>query len=88
MTTMVNQLDDKLRKTYLKIDSLNRKIQGYEIQADKGRGNQEIINYYKEREEDLLAQLHVAENELFAKNVLIKDEIDSKEDKALTELLD
>lgn len=85
---MVNQLDDKLRKAYSKIDNLNRKIQGYESQTDKGRSNQEIINYYKEREEDLLAQLHAAENELFAKSVLIKDEIDSKEDKALTELFD
>ena len=78
MTTMVNQLDDKLRKANAKVDNLNRKIQGYEGQAEKGRGNQEIINYYKEREEDLLAQLHAAENELFAKNVLIKDEIDIK----------
>lgn len=73
MTTMVNQLDDKLRKANSKIDNLSKKVQGYESQAEKGRGNQEIINYYKEREEELLAQLHAAENELFAKNVLIKD---------------
>jgi peptidoglycan hydrolase CwlO-like protein len=66
VTNMVNQLDEKLKKSYLKIENLNKKIQGYENQIDKVKGSQQnhegVISYYKEREAELLLQLKSTEN--------------------------
>ena len=47
-----------------------------------------VASYYRAREVELLSQLKVAENELFTKNTMIKDEAECREEKALSKMLD
>jgi hypothetical protein len=89
MRQMVGQLEEKLKKAERRAEGLSRKLQGSEQQIDrlKQSSNDGAISYYKERETELLSQMKAIENELFSKNVQIKDEIDCREDRVLADIL-
>lgn len=91
ISKMVAKLDEDNSKLQSKADSLAKKLKASEAQLDKlkssGSEMESLVNYYKEREVDLLSQLKTTENELFTKTVQVRDDAEARQQTAIEELV-